>query len=162
MFWFRHLSEDTGCCPRFDPEPWDGRELTLQDRLFVRDSVWAFLHLPLDTWRVMSRDIARIRQAGALPSDPLVLCEERSLWRTDVYIAVSKEVPGTEMVRIPGNFLSKAFEGPYGDLGKWVASMKKYVRSRGGEVKKVYFYYTTCPDCARIHGKNYVVILAMI
>lgn len=162
MFWFRDLFEDTGCCRRFDPEPWDERELTLQGRLFVRDSVWAVLHVPLDTWMVMSRDIGRIKQAGALPAEPLVLCEERSLWRTDVYIAVSKEVPGKETVRIPGDFLSKAFEGPYSDVGKWVGSMKRFVRSKGREVKKLYFYYTTCPNCAKIYGKNYTVILAMI
>ena len=22
---------ETGCCPRFDPEPWDGKEVTFQE-----------------------------------------------------------------------------------------------------------------------------------
>ena len=32
-----HENAETGCCPRFDPELWDVREITLEDRLFVKD-----------------------------------------------------------------------------------------------------------------------------
>jgi hypothetical protein len=40
--------------------------------------------------------------------------------------------------------------------------MGEYVKSRGREVKKLYFYYTTCPKCAKKYGKNYVVLLAEV
>jgi hypothetical protein len=36
------------------------------------------------------------------------------------------------------------------------------VASRGKQLQQLYFYYTTCPKCARKYGKNYVVILARI
>ncbi|MGE5758418.1 MAG: hydrolase [Sideroxydans sp.] len=29
-------------------------------------------------------------------------------------------------------------------------------------MRKLYFYYTTCPKCAKKYGKNYVVILAEV
>jgi hypothetical protein len=40
--------------------------------------------------------------------------------------------------------------------------MKAYVEAQGKELKKMYFYYTTCPKCAKEYGKNYVVILAQV
>ena len=64
------------------------------------------------------------------------------------------------MESISGTFLTKVFEGPYKDAGKWVKEMQAYVKSKGSEVGKMYFYYTTCPKCAKVYGKNYTVVLA--
>jgi hypothetical protein len=152
----------TGCSPRFDPERWDGREITFQDKLFVKDRVRSILHIPLNFGRVMVCNIGRIQAAGALTPEPLMLCDENSLRRSDVYIAVSKDVPGAQMVRISGTFLTRVFEGPYKDIRKWVAQMKTYVESKKKAMDKLYFFYTTCPKCAKHYGKNYVVLLARV
>jgi hypothetical protein len=40
--------------------------------------------------------------------------------------------------------------------------MEEYVESKGKKVKKMYFYYTYCPKCAKHYGHNYTVILAQI
>ena len=40
--------------------------------------------------------------------------------------------------------------------------MKDYVASKQKEVQKLYFFYTTCPKCAKVYGKNYVVLLAQV
>jgi len=103
-----------------------------------------------------------IQAADALAPEPLMLSDEKSLWGSDIYIAVTKEVPKAEMVRISGNFLTKVFEGPYKNFGKWVKEMKAYVKAKGREMKKLYFFYTTCPACAKVYGKNYTVILAEV
>lgn len=153
---------ETGCCPRFNPEPWDEKEVTLQDRLFIKDHVRSFLHIPLNFGKVMSRNMERIEEADALTAEPLVLSDEKSLWGTDVYIAVNKEVPGREKAIIPGTFLTKVFEGGYANSGRWVREMKEYVESKGKELKGLYFFYTTCPKCAKVYGKNYTVILAKV
>ena len=104
----------------------------------------------------------RIQEADALTPEPLMLSDEKSLWGSDIYIAVSKEVPGAEMARVSGSFLTNVFEGPYKDTGKWVKEMKAYVKSKGKEMKSLYFFYTTCPKCAKAYGKNYTVILAEV
>ena len=88
--------------------------------------------------------------------------DEKSLWVSDIYIAVSKEVPGAETARISGTFLTKVFEGPYKNAGRWTREMKDYVKSKAKELNKMYFFYTTCPNCAKFYGKNYTVILAQI
>lgn len=35
---------ETGCCPRFDPAPWDEKEISLKDKLFLKDHVRSVLH----------------------------------------------------------------------------------------------------------------------
>ncbi len=152
--------EETGCCPIFNPEPWDGKEVTWQDKLFVKDHVVSFLHIPLNFGQVVTRNMKKIEEAQAQDPQNLVLCDEKSLWGSDVYIAVNKEVPKSRMEKFSGTFLIKVFEGPYQNAGKWMKEMEEYVKSKGKEIKKMYFWYTTCPKCAKVYGKNYTVIFA--
>lgn len=153
---------ETGCCPRFDPEPWDDKEVTFENKLFVKDRVRSVLHIPLNFGKVIVRNMERIEAAEAAADEVLLLADENSLWGADIYIAVSKEIPGAEMARISGTFLTRAFEGPYKDMRKWVAEMKTYVASKQKAMEKLYFFYTTCPKCAKVYGKNYVVLLAKV
>jgi hypothetical protein len=151
---------ETGCCPKFNPEPWDEKEVTFKSRLFLKDRVRAFLHIPLNFGKVMVKNMEKIRKANALIPEPLMLSDEASLWRSNIYVAVSKEVPGAKIVRLSGNFLTKVFEGEYRNMKRWIEEMKNYVKSKDKKVKKMYFFYTTCPRCAKYYGKNYTVILA--
>ena len=153
---------ETGCCPRFNPEPWDEKEISFENKLFVKDHVISLFHIPLNFGRVMVRNMARIEAADALADEPLLLSDEKSLWGTDVYIAVSKEVPGADMENISGAYLTKVFEGPYKNSPKWVKGMKEYVESKNREMKRMFFHYTTCPGCAKYYGKNYVVLLSEV
>lgn len=153
---------ETGCCPRFDPGPWDDKEITWQDKLFLKDHVRSFLHIPLNMNKVMVKNMEKIKNANALAPLPMTITDEKSLWGADVYIAVSREVPASKMEKISGTFLTKVFEGPYKNAGKWVKEMKAFVDSRGKELKKLYFFYTTCPKCAEFYGKNYVVLMAKV
>jgi len=153
---------ETGCCPRFNPKPWDEKEVTWQDRLFLKDHVTSFLHIPLNFMKVMVRNMERIKEAEALAPEPLMLSDEESPWGADIYIATAKEVPGAKMERMSGIFLTKVFEGPYRNAHRWVKEMKAYAASKGKEIKKMYFFYTTCPKCAKVYGKNYTVLLAMV
>lgn len=152
---------ETGCCKRFDPIPWDEKEIIWKEKLFLKDHVRSFLHIPLNFGQVMTKNMKLIEEASA-QGEQIMLSDEKSLWGSDVYINVSKEVPGAEMVKLSGTFLTKVFEGSYQNIGKWVKDMKGYVRSKAKEIKKIYFYYTTCPSCAKAYGKNYVVLLAEV
>jgi len=153
---------ETGCCPRFNPEPWDEKEVTFDSKLFLKDHVRSFLHIPLNFGKVMVKNMKMIEEAGALSPEPLLLSDDKSLWRSDIYIAVSKEIPKADMERISGTFLTKVFEGKYSQAGRWIKEMTDFVKSKGKEIKKTYLFYTTCPKCAKVYGKNHTVILAMI
>lgn len=153
---------DTGCCKKFEPVLWDQKEVVFDNRLFLKERVSSFLHVPLNFGQVMARSMEKISKAGAASAEFLALSDETSLWGSDLYITVSKEIPGAETVKIPGVFLARVFEGQYKDTVKWIKEMQMFVKSKGKEIKKMYFFYTTCPKCAKVYGKNYVVIFAQV
>ena len=152
----------TGCCPPFDSGPWQEKEITWNNKLFVKDHCISVFHTPLNMGTRVLRNMKKIILAEAEPPQQLMLTDEKSAWGADIYIDVSKEVPGTKMETISGTFLTKVFEGPYKDMGKWAQEINDYVKSKGKVMNKLYFSYTTCPRCAKAYGKNYVIIFAKI
>ncbi len=152
----------TGCCPPFDPVPWQDREIVWNDKLFVKDHVHEILHVPIDMGRKVLRNMKLIEAAGALPAQNLMLADEISSWGADVYIQVTKDVPGAQMATLSGTFLTRVYEGPWREIREWIADMNAFVASKGKKAEKLYFAYTTCPKCAEAYGKNYVVIFAKL
>ena len=157
-----NMEDSTQCCPRFEPEPWDDKIVTWEKKLFLRDRVVSFLHIPLNFGAVMKRSMTSIEAAGATPDEVVVLSDENSLWGADVYIAIAKDIPGARTTTLSGTFLTKVFEGPYRNMRNWVEDMKSFAKSKGKVLQKLYFFYTTCPKCSKKYGKNYVVILAQL
>jgi hypothetical protein len=154
---------ETGCCPPFDPAPWDGAQVTWHDKPFVKDHVACLFHVPLNLGRKVRKDMALIEAAGARTErQPLMLADAASPWGTEIFIEVSRAVPGATTDGLTGTFLTKAFEGPFGEAGAWAREMEEYVRSKGHVIQKLYFGYTTCPRCAKAYGKNYVVLFARV
>jgi hypothetical protein len=150
------------CCPEFKPETWDNQTVVWENKAFVQDRVRSFLHIPLTFGAAMKRCCTAIQDADAADSETIVLADENSLWGADVYVSVSKEVPKTKMASISGTFIAKVFEGPFKNMRCWINEMNSFVKQKGMPLKKMYFYYTTCPKCAKKYGKNYVVILAQV
>lgn len=153
---------ETGCCARLDVKLWDDRELNWQDKLFLKDHIRSFLHIPLNFGSVISRDHAAVQKAEAYPEEPFWLTDEVSPWGSDVYLAVDKEIPGEPIERLSGTFLTKVFEGPYRHAGKWTRQMEAHVAAKGRTLDKLYFYYANCPRCAKHYGKNQVVLFAQV
>jgi hypothetical protein len=154
--------ETAECCPKFEPAPWDDKLVTWDNKRFLKGRVVSFLHIPLNFGSVMTRSMATIEAAGAATSEMIVLSDENSLWGADVYIAISKDIPGAKTTTLSGTFLSKVFEGPYRNVRNWALEMKSFVKGKGKTMRKMYFFYTTCPKCVKKYGKNYVVILAQL
>lgn len=154
--------QKTGCCEPFDPAPWEDKEITWDNKLFVKDRVTSIFHIPLNYGGKVVKNMELIKKASAKSPYQLMLTDENSLWGADIYIDVAKDVPGAQMATISGTFLTKVFEGPYKNAGKWAQEMIPYVASKGKTLKKLYFSYTTCPKCANVYGKNYVVLFAQV
>lgn len=152
----------TGCCEPFDPKPWENKEIVWKDKVFVKDHVTSFLHIPLNMGSKIVKNLELIEKADAKAKYQLMLTDEKSLWGSDIYIDVSKNVSGAQMTTLSGKFLTKVFEGPYQNAGKWAKEMEEYVTSKSKKIMKLYFSYTTCPKCAKAYGKNYVVLFAQI
>lgn len=162
------LSRKTGieCCPEFDPVPWQGKEVIWKDKLFIRETVPQFMHIPFPGTfgKTVGRMWKKIEDAEAIPdkNNFIMLATESSPWKGEIYITTTKEVPQAENVKFSGTYLTKVFDGSYNDVPKWIKAMTPYVAAKGKSVKKWFFYYTTCPKCVKKYGHNYVVAFAEV
>jgi hypothetical protein len=66
------------------------------------------------------------------------------------------------MTNLSGTFVTKLFEGPFHKVGEWATEMRKLASETGRHTDKIYFWYTTCPRCAKAYGKNYVILFAKV
>lgn len=155
---------ETGCCPIPNVKDWDEAEVTWKNKKFIKDSTINFLHIPLNMKQVLTRMWKKIEDAGAKPqtNEWILLSTDIGLWKGEHFANVTKEVPNAENVTLSGTFLTKVFEGPYKDAGKWVQEMETYIKSKNKKIKKLYFFYTTCPKCAKHYGKNYTIAFAQV
>lgn len=160
----RNLDDSpTGCCPRFDPKGWDGETFQFDDKPFVKVVTRSFLHIPINMNSVMKKTMQILHAAGADKDDEyIMLSYDASPWKSEHYISVDRPVDGLENVKLTGTYLAKVFEGQFRDAGKWYRELVDYVKSRGKQPAKLYFSYTTCPGCAKVYGKNYVLGLAQV
>lgn len=152
------------CCPPFNPIPWENEEIIWKNKLFIKDTVSCLFHIPLNMGQVIGRMWNKVEKAKAFKdmSDWILLTYDPSAFKSEQYMSVTKELPDAENIKISGKFLTKVFEGPYNMAPKWIEEFSKELRDRDIIAEKYYFYYTTCPKCAKKYGKNYVVLFAQV
>ncbi len=150
----------TGCCPKFNPDGWDGQDLHFRDKKFVRAETRSAMHIPLNMGKVFERVGNRMLDADAWDNDNMIiLTRDLSAWKAEHLFSTDKNVPDEETTTLSGDFVTKVFEGPYREAAQWYEEMKDLAGEKG-EPGDVYFFYTTCPKCAKAYGKNYVVGVA--
>ena len=152
---------ETGCCPRFNPEGWDEQELHFKDKHFLRAETRSAMHIPLNMGSVFGRVNEHVEDTGGWDSDNMiVLSRDLSAFKAEHLFSLDRDVPGEDAVTLSGDFVTKVFEGPYREAKDWYTEMEQLVREKGGTPGRIYFFYTTCPKCAKHYGKNYVVGVA--
>ncbi|MDX8354938.1 hydrolase [Cognatiyoonia sp. IB215182] len=148
----------TGCCPRFNPVGWDNQHLHFEDKKFLRATTRAAMHIPWNMGQVFTRVQGHIEEVDAVdPSREIVLSRDVSAWEAEHFFAVDKDVPGEEMTTLSGDFITRVFEGPYRRAKDFAHDMEIAAKALGKTAKSVYFFYTTCPKCAKTYGENYMV-----
>ena len=155
-------NQNEKCCPKFDPTPWDNKEFNWDNKRFINDKVFTLFYMPLNFGSVVKRMMAKIDKASIKAEDWMSLSDHTSKWNMDLYVAVDKEIPNAENVTLSGTYMSKVYEGDFRNTGNWMKDYESYVKGKGINTKKIYMWYTTCPKCAKKHGKNYVVIIGQI
>lgn len=155
---------ETGCCPVPNIKDWDNRDLKFNNKRFIRLNTKSFLYMPLNMSKIMKQlnDTATANDANLPTEQAMILSRDVSPWKAEQYYSVSKPIDGADNVLLNGDFISKVFEGPYQDAKKWYKQMQDYAKEKGKTINKLYFFYTTCPKCAKHYGKNYVVGLAQV
>lgn len=150
------------CCPPFNPEPWDGKVFTWENKKFIKDKVFTFFYIPINFAQVMKRLMGKAQKGAVKVPDYLCLSDHISKWQMDVYLAVDQEVLGAQNTSLSGKFLTKVYEGDFKETGKWGEDFAKFAQEKDLRIKKWYMWYTTCPKCAKKYGKNYTVIVGQV
>lgn len=153
------MNEEKVCCPQFDPTPWENKEIIWNDKMFVKDKTVSFMYMPFNIGSMMKRVWGEVEKAGAAPEmkDWVMLSKDTSPWKCEHFLAVKKEVPSLNNVKLSGIFFTKVFEGPFKECKNWYKEMQKLAEEKNVNKNNIYFYYTTCPKCAKKWGKNYVI-----
>jgi hypothetical protein len=150
------------CCPEFEPAIWDDKIIRWDNKQFIKDSVFTILYMPICFSKTMVRLDNKVRKANANIPDWLCLSEHTSMWNMKLFLAVDKEIPDADNTTLSGSFYCKVYEGPYKDSGKWMKDFNQTAAKNGHKIEKSYIWYTTCPKCAKKHGKNYVAIFGQL
>jgi hypothetical protein len=161
------LTADTEvCCPLFHPQQWNNVEHKWNHKLFLKDSVPEFFHIPFPgsyekaITRMWSK--AKEAQADPKPEDFLLLAHDPSSFKGELYMYITKEIPGENTEALTGNFFSKVFEGAYSDVPKCLRSMNGLLTDKKMISKKDYIYFPYCPKCAKKYGHNYIVVVSQV
>jgi len=150
------------CCPEFEPANWDDKTFEWKEKKFIKDSVFTIFYMPVNFGGIMRKLDKLIRHENAIVTDNLGLSDHTTKWNMDIYLAVDKKIPGAQNTTMSGTFVSKVYEGPFSDTGKWHKDFVSWCETQGIKTGKIFMWYTTCPKCAKKYGKNYVVILAEV
>lgn len=155
---------ETGCCAVPNISEWDEKEVAFKDKKFIRMYTRSIFYVPINMSKVMSHIQKQAEDANATmqPKEVMILSRDISPWKSEQLYAVTKAVKGADNVSLSGSFLTKVFEGPYQNAGKWYESLTKYAKSKKKTIKKIYLFYTTCPKCAKHYGKNYTIGIAEV
>ena len=53
-------------------------------------------------------------------------------------------------------------EGGFKEVEDWKTDFEKHVGIKEKEIEDLYYWYTTCPKCAKKYNRNYVVLIAKL
>lgn len=106
--------------------------------------------------------VERSRAAAPDKTDTLILFRDPSAFRSEIYVAVEKEVPAEANVTISGDFISRVFDGGYNDIPGFIKIMDQSLGEIGKKAKDYYVHYAYCPKCAKKFGHNYMIFFARV
>lgn len=160
-------NQNQECCPEFNPAKWDNKTFSWDRKLFIKESVPAFFHIPYTPMigRKMKKifNLAEKAQAN-IPdlSEALVLFNDPSAFKSEMLLSVTHEVEGAKNVSLSGDFVAGVFEGPYNSVPQHFKTMDKRLEHEHLKAIDYYVHYAYCPKCAKKFGHNYMVLFAEV
>ena len=155
------------CCPRFHQEKWDGKTFNWEKKQFVKISVPTVFHVPFQ--KMLNKKITALMQKAEVskkleenPEDVLLLFNDPSAFKSDIYLSVTGDVPDAKNEKISGTFFAKVFDGSYKAVPKFIKKMDALLKDQNKKAKDYYVHYAYCPKCAEKFGHNYMILFAEI
>jgi hypothetical protein len=155
------------CCPMFDKDRWDDKTHDWNNKRFIKESIPTFFHIPFPPMigNRISKMCKAVDDSSSTPTnmtDVLVLFNDPSSFKSDLYMSVDKEIPNANNVQITGTFISRVFAGPYNSIPKFMKEMDEFLAADDKKAKDYYVHYAYCPGCAKKYGNNYMIIFAEV
>jgi len=162
------MVKDQECCPKFDIKKWDRKTFDLGKRQFIKETIPTLFHIPFPPMigEKITKMMALATVAKKIDSkkdEVLVLFQDPSAFKSNIYISVTGNVPRAKNVKIPGNFAARVYDGPYNMIPKFVGDMNAYLEKEGKKVPKndeYYIHYAYCPKCEKKYGHHYMILFA--
>ena len=160
-------NQNQECCPRFDVKKWDKRTFKWDRKLFIKESIPTFFHIPfppmigkkmMKMFELSEKSNANIQDK----SDALVLFHDPSAFKSEIYYSVTTEVKGANNTTISGEYVAMVFDGPYNSIPRYIKEMEKYLKEKGQSADDYYVHYAYCPKCAKESGHNYLILFAQV
>jgi hypothetical protein len=136
------------CCDYLIPEEWDKKEIVWRDKPFYKTRYWSFLHVPINLGKKIIEGVKKIQQSG-LTAEQMMLSQNDGMWGAELLIPISGKTDRFEVEYLTGRFLTRLFEGHYGDMRKWIKETQIWCKENGRESDEFIFWYATCPKCAK-------------
>jgi hypothetical protein len=163
------MEEEKECCPKFNPEKWDGKTFVWENKQFIMESLHTLFHMPFPPTigKKITKMMNLATKENKVPEDKnelLMLFRDPSAFKSEIYISVTGEVPEANNVTLSGTFIAKVYDGGFNDVPKFVKDMNQILAKEGKTVKDsdYYVHYAYCPKCAKKFGNNYMVLFAKV
>lgn len=160
---YTEVDNVTGCCPVFHPEMYDNQVFDLSDYNFIQVSTLSFMYMPLNMDKVFTRTMEAINlNKQAYDDRYLILSKDINPFKCNHYFLVKGDVEGYETHKIKGQFYTKVYDGEFKQISSWIKDFENQLKAKNSSLKDMYVFYTTCPNCAKVYGHNYVVLFGKL
>lgn len=158
------------CCPKFNPKKWNEKTFHWKDKPFIMESIPQLFHIPFFPMigikiTKMCNLIETSKKALPKKEDTLVLFQDPSAFKSNIYISVKGNISGANNVKLSGTFIGKVYVGGYNSVPKFVKDMNKYLAKKGKKIprnEEYFIHYAYCPKCTKKYGNNYMVIFSKV
>jgi hypothetical protein len=160
-------NQEPECCPKFDVEKWDKKEINWDNKLFIKETMSTLFHIPFPPTigkKVTKLHGLAVSTGATIPdiADALILFRDPTAFKSEIFYAVTKAVNGANNVTISGSFVARVFDGSYNAVPKFIKEMDKYLKENKKQAKDYYIHYAYCPKCAKATGHNYMILFALV
>ncbi|MDD3487600.1 MAG: hypothetical protein PHF35_04475 [Candidatus Moranbacteria bacterium] len=150
------------CCKILSSQEWDKKQIVWRDKPFHKSRYWSVFHVPVNMGTKIIRGLEEIEEAG-LSAEQMVLSRRDSFLGAELLVPISGKTDAFEIELITGRFLTRLFDGNYGDMEKWVKVTRTWCREQNFEPEEYIFWYATCPKCAKKRNDRVqMVVLAKV
>lgn len=156
--------KDYICCKDIDLSKWKLRKIVWKRKPFYVVTHGSFFHIPIGFGKAIINGLETAAKKYYTPNPEFVLSKETGWFSAKMMFPVNKVSSSDPNIEeITGTFVTRGFQGPYGQMGNFIRVFSEQVKQKfGKKPSELYFWYANCPKCAKKQGGPKIVIFGRI